>query len=128
VIRTWSAALGIACALAFMTTHGVVVVTGESMRPALARGDLAVYRRTRTVPDGAVVVYARDGGGLVAHRVIATEKRGALRTKGDANRTADFTSVTADRIHGRIILRIPSGALAGGLGHKLCYTSQSVAQ
>ncbi len=120
--------LGVVCALTFVLTHGIVVVTGESMRPTLARGDLVVYRRTDTAGAGEVVLFAREEGGLVVHRVVAPDAHGTLRTKGDANASADFAPLPSERLRGRIVLRIPFGSMAAEACEGLCYTSQSVTQ
>ncbi|HET6498288.1 MAG TPA: signal peptidase I [Coriobacteriia bacterium] len=102
-----------AVALALMT-HGIVVVTGGSMEPALSPGDVCVYRRARTVLPGSVVVFERAGGrGLVVHRALWAGPRGELRTRGDANSVQDPSVVQAADVRGPVVLTIRVGDLRG---------------
>lgn len=101
--------LGVALAsAATYATHGVVLVTGESMSPALRAGDVCVYRRNASVDVGDVVVYRRADGARVVHRVIGVGERGELRTKGDASAVADRDVVPARDISGPVIVRVPT--------------------
>lgn len=111
-----------------LITHGFVIVSGQSMQPTLALGDVAVYRRTTEVPVDGIAVFTRETGSLVVHRVVGVGERGALRTRGDANSSADTEPVPRQRVRGRVVLRIPFGVLARDGARSLCYTSQSVAQ
>ncbi|MDF1543130.1 MAG: signal peptidase I [Anaerosomatales bacterium] len=100
------AALFIAC-----VTHGIVVVTGGSMEPALRAGDVCVYRRSADVRPGQMVVFERDGAGLVVHRAVTVGLHGEVRSKGDANETADREEVPRDRVRGPVTLALPVGRL-----------------
>lgn len=79
------------------------------MMPALAPGDLIVYRRAGLdLKRGDLVVF-EHGGGLVVHRVAGLLRGGALRTRGDANESLDATPVTAEDIRGQVLLVVPAG-------------------
>ena len=96
---TGAAIIGAACILGFAATQlfgvqALVVVSG-SMEPAIPVGSLLL---TREVPAaeasvGDVVTTERpQGGGLVTHRLVASEQDGALWSmtlRGDANRADD---------------------------------------
>lgn len=100
-------------ALAFIVaTHGAVVVTGGSMEPTLSAGDLCIYRRTASVRPGQVVVFEREGAGLVVHRAVTVGLRGEVRSKGDANESADRELVAPERVCGPVMLALPIGWLA----------------
>lgn len=87
-----------------------VVITGDSMRPTIATGDLVVT--TGVVPDalgsGDVVVFPDGGGGLVTHRIVGRRDDGLLRTRGDANAVADTRPVDPDTVLGRGKLLVPA--------------------
>ena len=89
------------------TTHGIVVVGGESMSPALRKGDVCVYRRNQVVDVGDIVVFRRGDGARVVHRVVEVGSRGALRTKGDASHAVDREQVTSSRVAGPVVWRLP---------------------
>ncbi len=110
-------------------THGVVFVTGNSMRPALAAGDLAVYRRGENARIGSMAVFARPGDGrLTVHRVIGAGPRGELRTRGDANDSADAAGVPPARVRGQVVFSVSTSRFASGIVPALCYTSQPIAE
>ena len=98
------AALVLAC-----VTHGAVVVTGASMEPTLGVGDVCIYRRTASVRSGQVVVFEREGAGLVVHRAVTVGLRGEVRSKGDANETADREVVAPGSVRGPVMLALPVG-------------------
>ncbi len=104
--------LGVALAsAATCATHGFVLVSGESMSPALRMGDVCVYRRNAPVEVGDVVVYRRADGARVVHRVIGVGQRGELRTKGDASTLADRDVVPAHDVAGPVIVRVPMAVM-----------------
>jgi len=88
---------------------GAVRITGDSMRPALRVGDVAVYRRGQPVGVGDVVVYRDGGSSLVVHRISALEKSGDVRTRGDANTIMDRDPLDAANIEGRVLFVLPTG-------------------
>ena len=87
------------------------VITGGSMTPTIALGDIVVTRpvdRSGLVP-GAVITFAdpNHAGVLITHRIIEVTPEGVLRTRGDANPTADTQLVSPSAIQGRAVVRIP---------------------
>jgi len=92
-------------------THGMLFVEGASMEPALSPGDLIVYRRVGVVPKRGDLVVFEHGGTLVVHRVAGQLRDGALRTRGDANRTLDVDPVVSADVRGQVLLVVPAGRL-----------------
>jgi signal peptidase I len=91
---------------------GACVVAGDSMRPALQRGDIVVFRRgSRGVGLGSMVVLGGPGHEYV-HRVIAISLPGRIMTKGDANPIADREPTGTVSVRGRVVITVPTGALA----------------
>lgn len=100
--------------LAMGTTTPLVVVTSDSMIPALVQGDLLVLQR-RAAQDihlSDIIVYEDDWftGAPVVHRVVAIEIVGETYyffTRGDANHSNDPGNRTIDEILGVMVLRVP---------------------
>lgn len=82
------------------------------MEPALKAGDVCVYRRSADVRPGQMVVFEREGAGLVVHRAVTVGLHGEVRSKGDANATADREVVPRDQLRGPVTLALPIGRLA----------------
>ena len=87
-----------------------VVLTG-SMEPAVAPGDVLVYR---TVPadelrKGQVLVVddPDHAGRLRSHRLVTVHPNGTLTLKGDANRADDSTPISMSDVRGVASLRVP---------------------
>lgn len=100
------------------TTTPLVVVTSESMEPALYPGDLLVLqgRPAEDIAVGDIIVYEDDwyGDAPIVHRVISIEAEGGnyyYFTQGDNNAVADPGNRTYDEVVGVMVLRIPA------LGH-----------
>ncbi len=87
-----------------------VRVSGSSMNPALSAGDLVLVRRGERVAERDVVLYQERGHGPVLHRMIAREGADAIRTKGDANSTADRDAVPRTAIVGPVRAVLPVGS------------------
>jgi len=87
-----------------------VRVTGSSMNPALYAGDLVLVHKDARIDVRDVVLYQESGHGPVLHRVIAREGADAIRTKGDANSTADRDPVPVGAVVGpvRVVLHVGS--------------------
>lgn len=96
-------------------SHGVLYVEGGSMQPALYPGDLIVYRRIGHEPVRGDLVVFRHDGSLVVHRVVRVAPDGALTMRGDANRTSDPSSVSADDVRGTVLAVLPAGRAAARL-------------
>lgn len=91
--------------------YSPVRVAGGSMNPALHAGDLVLIDRERPVHVTDIALLATPGHGPVLHRVIGVEPSGALKTKGDANQTADARSVPVSEVVGPVIVVVPFGGL-----------------
>ncbi len=96
------------------TSTPLVVVTSESMVPALQPGDLLVLqgRTAENILVGDIVVYEDDWytGAPVVHRVVAievVEDTYYYFTRGDANHANDPGNRTIDEITGIVVLRVP---------------------
>ena len=91
------------------------VVLTASMTPAIAPGDVVIVDSVpaRDVAVGDVIVFEQRAGDPIpiTHRVIDVERPAdgppSFRTKGDANEDADLSSVTPDRVIGRVVFTIP---------------------
>ena len=108
------AALGLAAATKVGPAggYGLYAVRSASMTPALRVGDLVVAERIdpRELQPGDVVTVAVGPDRTVTHRVVdvASGPGGTvLRTKGDANASADPVAVTGADVRGRVDWRFP---------------------
>jgi len=79
-----------------------VVITGDSMEPAIRAGALLLARETpfSRLEEGDVIVF-EAGGKLNTHRIIALEY-GAAITKGDAALLPDSVPVTPEMYRCRV--------------------------
>jgi signal peptidase len=86
-----------------------IVETG-SMVPELNPGDLVIDRPAKDGYKVGDVITFRHGEGadLVTHRVIDITPDG-IKTKGDANRTADVWTIPQDLVQGVVAFNIPKG-------------------
>ncbi len=86
-----------------------VVETG-SMVPTLDPGDLVVDRPARGDFHVGDIITFRHGQGndLVTHRIVEITPQG-IKTKGDANRTADAWTIPDDFVVGVVAFHIPKG-------------------
>ncbi len=96
--------------LALRLTVGVGVVSGYSMWPALAPGDMVVYVRHLPPAEGSVVVAELPGHGLIIKRVAGAAP-GAVLLLGD-NRDHSYDSrqfgpLRQEYIVGRVVLIWP---------------------
>ena len=87
-----------------------VRVTGSSMNPVLSAGDLVVVQRDARIQVRDVVLYQEVGHGPVLHRMISREGAAAIRTKGDANPTADRDAVPLTAVVGPVRAVLPVGS------------------
>lgn len=113
-LLSWSSNDGTASVLG----HEVLIVRSGSMAPSFAAGDALVIRRVdgadpSTLREGDVVTVRTDGtpAQLVTHRIVGVSggdgTNPVFTIKGDANPTADATSVTADQVVGIVQHSIP---------------------
>lgn len=119
----WLVSLAVVVLLALAINLGprfgleVFAIRGGSMTPAIPLG--AAVIAVQTSPDdirvGDTVTIRADNGVIYTHRVVeidASEADHWLRTKGDANTTADAAPVPVSSVVGVVDLTIP---LAGYL-------------
>lgn len=104
-----AALLALAVAAHVVPGWSSTVVASGSMAPLVRPGDVVVFKRAdiADVAVGSVVVFAREDGAQVAHRVVGVDADGSLRTRGDANLTADSGVVSRDELRGRAFVLIP---------------------
>ncbi len=88
-----------------------VVLTG-SMSGTIEPNDLILTHKQDQYTVGDIITFD-SGGTSVTHRIIGTDDAG-YRTKGDANNTADGTSVGQESVIGKVILVIPGVGAALG--------------
>lgn len=93
--------------------HRAVALRTGSMEPAVPAGALAIIEGVE--PDkirlGDVVTVRTDSGGLLTHRVVALTTLGggpAMVLQGDANRSADPTTISHERLVGRVTMVVPA--------------------
>ncbi|UCH05785.1 MAG: signal peptidase I [Candidatus Thorarchaeota archaeon] len=104
--------------LGMRTSSPLVVVTSESMIPALYPGDLLVLqgRAVEDISVGDIIVYVDDWytDAPIVHRVVEIQVVTGTYyffTRGDANHANDIGNRTIDEIVGVVVYRIPN------LGH-----------
>lgn len=86
-----------------------IIVSGESMKPGLSSGDLAVMRRQSEYGPGDVVVFGVGGGGAVIHRIVDGNAEEGFVTQGDNLERPDLWRPTPDEIGGKMWFSIPAG-------------------
>jgi signal peptidase I len=119
----WLTSLAVVVLLALTTNLGprfgleVFAIRGGSMQPAIPLGAavIAVHSAPDAIRVGDIVTIRADNGVVYTHRVVevdASEPDVWLRTKGDANSTADAAPVPVTSVVGIVDLTVP---LAGFL-------------
>ena len=81
-----------------------LLVTGYSMRPSLLHGRSVVYI-SRISPEqklkrGDIILFRRNGGAFVLHRIVKINPDGSLRMNGDAQNWQE--TVPRDQIWARV--------------------------
>ena len=136
--------LGVILALAFVVVFAptavggaasYVIVSGDSMTPTFADGDLVVVRRG----DYAVgdIVAFDAGRGLVIHRIVGGSNAGGFTMRGDNKAQPDLWHPTEDDVVGKQFILIPGagklvlkvngspalfGVMIGGLGSLMVWS------
>jgi signal peptidase len=105
---------------------GYTIVSGDSMSPTFASGDLVITMEQSSYEAGDVVVYAvprgKTGEGAhVVHRIIGGTAFGGFTVRGDAKDADDPWRPTADDVVGKVVVAVPSAGtvllfLRSGLG------------
>lgn len=90
-------------------TTALVLVSGDSMRPAIASGDVAVVFRTGDYAPGDVIAYrpAAAPDGRIIHRVIGGDAAAGFITRGDARTSADPDRPLSATIDGEVVAVLP---------------------
>ncbi len=91
------------------------LIEGGSMEPTIPKGSMAYERRVPVtrLRTGDVITFVRPGGRRpITHRIIAIDRsagaRPVLRTRGDANRTADLQPLRLDSAEqARLAFHVP---------------------
>jgi signal peptidase I len=114
-IRVAMAALAAVAAAWAYTHYGAVYVAGESMAPALRRGDLVIYARDATPAREDDIVWVQKAGWPdgVLHRVREVVLDDRLVLQGDANPVPDFEPADRRDVLGVVRLVVPTGRLVG---------------
>lgn len=124
IVRLVTAVAGIACfALWFSFARPAVFggsiitisVSGHSMDPTYAPGDLLVVRHEDSYAVGDIVVYTvpegnPGAGGRIVHRLVGGDRESGWVVKGDNNATIDPWQPHNDEIIGRVWLQVPKVA------------------
>jgi signal peptidase len=89
-----------------------IVVRGDSMRPALAPGDLVVARRKASYSVGDVVAYRMpegepEAGAMVIHRVVGGSAHSGYATQGDNSDSPDPWRPGSTDVLGTQWIRLP---------------------
>jgi signal peptidase len=114
----WFASIAAVVCLAIATNIGpkvgleVFAIRGSSMAPTIPLGAavIAAHTATDAIEVGDVVTIRADNGVIYTHRVVdidASEAEHWLRTKGDANTTADAAPVPATSVVGVVDVMVP---------------------
>ena len=90
-----------------------VVVSGGSMEPTIHLGSVAVMAKvdTKTLKAGDIIMFTDPSqpGRAVTHRIIEVKDNGAsFTTRGDANKSADASTVPAQNVRGKFLFSIPA--------------------
>jgi signal peptidase len=106
---------------AWLQGYRVYVVHTGSMVPTYRPGDLVIDRKASGgYRPGDVITFRHSDQttDVVTHRVVAVTPRGLIRTKGDANATADAWQIRPDQVRGRAVARVR------GLGYLVVFLRQ----
>jgi signal peptidase I len=109
--RALGLALAVAATVWALSVFTGVYVAGDSMSPALVRGDLTILRRSvEGVRVGDIVLASKAGWSAgILHRVIAVTVDGRYRLRGDANQVPDLDPVPVSSVQGVVVLVVPTG-------------------
>jgi len=90
-------------------TTGLVIVTGTSMAPAIASGDVAVVLRTDDYAVGDVIAYHPSAvpAGRIIHRIVGGDADAGFITRGDARTTEDPDRPVPAAIDGEVVTVLP---------------------
>ena len=114
----WIVSLTAVVLLALATNLGpnlgfeVFAIRGGSMTPTIPVGAAVVASRTapESLRVGDVITIRADNGVVFTHRIVeidTSETDHWLRTKGDANATADASPIPEASVVGKVVLALP---------------------
>ncbi len=85
------------------------LVTSGSMAPLVTPGDVVMVRPVspRELTPNTVVLFVRDGGERILHRIVEQMPDGTFRTQGDANQVPDSEFLHANQVRGAAVLAVP---------------------
>ncbi len=94
-----------------------VIVTGESMTPTFAPGDLVITQPADAYLPGMIVVYRipagePGAGDLIVHRIVGGAAGTGFTTQGDHNAYTDIWHPRASDIAGVPLLLVPGAGVA----------------
>lgn len=113
----WSALTVVGCLLVWIAGTAVgfgwrpLVLDGQSMAPALHRGDVAMIEPVAAgerLASGTVVTFRAASGDLVTHRITVLDPEGRYVTRGDANASDDVVTVDPGDVVGAGRLVVPA--------------------
>ena len=85
------------------------LIQSGSMEPSIMTGDIIVTKSQNSYILNDVTAFHSENR-IVTHRIIAKEEKPEgvqFSTKGDANRSQDFDTITPSQIIGKVVLVIP---------------------
>lgn len=86
------------------------LIQSGSMEPAIMTGDIVVTARQNTYLIRDVITFKDERGRVITHRIAEeAQKDGTPEfiTKGDANRSQDFDTISVGQIIGKVVFVVP---------------------
>lgn len=86
------------------------LVQSGSMEPTIMTGDIVIVQPQSSYAPRDVVTFKDAEGRIVTHRIADiknTDGQEVITTRGDANRTDDFDTITPSSIIGKVTFMIP---------------------
>lgn len=99
-----------------------LIISSDSMKPALGAGDLVFINvNPKQISKNDVIVFddPRDSGFLITHRVkkiFQSDSEKFIQTKGDANNNYDDWRIYPEDIYGKVTMAFPL------IGYALAFT------
>ena len=94
----------------------LLIITSNSMNPAITAGDTVLVLKKRSYIKGEIIALYTNKHTLVTHRVISIQESLYI-TKGDANSSPDSYSTTISKIRGKVVIIIPTSFLIHARSH-----------
>ena len=74
-----------------------IAIMSNSMNPTFRKGDIVIYKKTKNILPGDIIVFKYENQ-IIVHRVISINEY--YITKGDANNTVDYIKIKKEDIKG----------------------------